>query len=109
MKRHMIVRVAAFAGLGVMLSTPVPAASMRCGSYVVNESETVDGLLTKCGEPQKKEVIEEEVRGKNAAGVWIKMGVQVVEKWRYQKDSRTLPMEVTIVDGRIKKIERLSA
>lgn len=102
------VPAALFASVAMAGSLCAHAEAMRCGIHVVNESETVAGLLNKCGEPQRKEVIEQDVRALNPAGRSIKVGTEIIEHWWYQKSSRALPMKVTIVGGSIKKIERAS-
>jgi hypothetical protein len=82
------------------------ADSMRCGKWVVNEESSPAEILEKCGEPQARETTEQDVIGRNALGNPIKLGVQVIERWRYQPSSRSLPMLVTIVDGQTRSIER---
>jgi hypothetical protein len=92
----------------ICLSSPLAsfADSMRCGQWVVNETVTRDELLKKCGEPQKKDVSTEDVIVRNPAGYTRKAGTQVTERWYYQRSSASLPMLVTIVDGKIKSIAR---
>jgi hypothetical protein len=82
------------------------ADSMRCGQYVVNEETIPAELLQKCGEPQKKDISTEDVISRNPAGFTRKIGTQVTERWYYQRSSATLPMVVTVVDGKIKSIAR---
>jgi hypothetical protein len=82
------------------------ADSMRCGQWVVNEDTVAAELLQKCGEPQKKDVSTEDVISRNPAGYTRKTGVQVTERWYYQRSSASLPMVVTVVDGKIKSIAR---
>jgi Protein of unknown function (DUF2845) len=82
------------------------ADSMRCGQYVVNEETVAAELLQKCGEPQKKDVTTEDVISRSPAGFTRKIGTQVTERWYYQRSSASLPMVVTVVDGKIKRIER---
>lgn len=82
------------------------ADSMRCGRWVVNEETAAAELLQKCGEPQKKDITTEDVITRNPAGFTRKTGTQVTERWYYQRSSASLPMVVTVVDGKIKSIER---
>ena len=82
------------------------ADSMRCGKWVVNETSSTAEILEKCGEPQDKQVSKEDVLARNPAGYVNKLGVKVTERWRYQRSSGSLPMLVTIVDGKIVSIER---
>ena len=39
-------------------------------------------------------------------GLMLKAGETVIETWTYDRGSQAAPMVVTIVDGRIKSIER---
>jgi Protein of unknown function (DUF2845) len=80
--------------------------AMRCGKWIVNETTPPAELLKKCGEPQSKDVVEEDVLGLNAAGRPIKLGVQVKERWLYQRSPGALPMLVTIVGGQTKSLAR---
>ena len=93
--------------LMVGLSWTVSADSMRCGKWVVNEASPVADIAAKCGEPRDKEISEHDVLGKNAAGYPIKLGAQVIERWLYKLSPGSLPMLVTIVDGKVKSIERV--
>lgn len=83
------------------------ADSMRCGKWVVSESVTVNELLAKCGPPQSKNVTQDDVYITNTNGMRVKTGnVTVTERWIYQASSRSLPMAVLIVDGRIVSLTR---
>lgn len=91
----------------VVLTFPASAESLRCGKWVVNEQAAPAEILQKCGEPQDKRVTTEDVLGRNALGNPIKLGVTTKEQWHYRPSSRSLPMRVTIVDGKVTAIERV--
>ena len=83
------------------------ADSMRCDKWVVNETASVAELLDKCGEPLSKERDTQDVMARNAAtGAVYKVGTMVRERWLYRRGTQSLPMLVTIVDGKIQSIER---
>lgn len=83
------------------------ADSMRCGKWVVNESVTLDELVSKCGQPRSREVTKDDVYATNSNGRRVKTGqVTVKERWIYQPSSSTLPMAVSIVDGKIVSLTR---
>ena len=92
----------------VLLTLPLVASaeSMRCGKWIVNETMTTDEILSKCGEPQKKDISKQDVFAKNPAGYTTKRGDQVIERWYYKHGSGSLPMMVKIIDGKIISIER---
>jgi hypothetical protein len=80
---------------------------MRCGNALVNEETPPAELLKKCGEPRRKEVATEDSYAVNPAGYRFKAGVVTTERWYYQPDARSLPMVVTIVDGKTRSIRRV--
>jgi hypothetical protein len=92
----------------ILLTLPAAtwADSMRCGKWVVSETSSSAEILQKCGEPQQKEVAKADVVSRNLAGYVTKVGVKVTERWRYQASNRALPMLVTIIDGKVVRIER---
>ena len=94
----------------VLLLAPLCASaeSMRCGKWVVNEENSPAEIVAKCGEPREKEISEDDVFARNPAGYSFKVGVQVTERWYYKLTAGSLPMLVTIVDGKVKSIERIS-
>jgi hypothetical protein len=97
---------ALIASLLLMLPLAAAADSMRCGKWVVNETASSAEILEKCGEPQKKDVTQEDVYARNTIGGTSKVGVTVKERWLYQSSNRALPMLVTIVDGKVVSIAR---
>lgn len=80
--------------------------TIRCGRWVVDESATVDELVSKCGEPASKRLVEEDIRVRNPDNSMRTVGVTVTEYWTYDRGSRSFQILVTIVDGNIRSIER---
>jgi hypothetical protein len=78
----------------------------RCGSWVVSADMSVAELKAKCGEPTKKTVQTEDVYARAAGGGTIKTGTAKVERWVYDRGSRSFSMVVTITDGVITSLER---
>lgn len=81
--------------------------SLRCGNWVVALPVTVEELVAKCGEPAAKEVSSEDVRvpGKGGTGSRV-IGTTQSETWTYQPSSQSLPMVVSIRDGKVVRIAR---
>jgi len=92
----------------VVASASARADAMRCGQSLVDEDSSVAEVLKKCGEPQEKTSTTEDVHAVNAAGHRYKTGTTTTrERWIYRRGPGALPMSVTIVDGDIKRIERV--
>jgi hypothetical protein len=73
----------------------------RCGQSLVSAEVSVTELLQKCGSPSSERISYVDVR--NEYGV--KVGTSTVETWRYDRGPRQFAMIVTVVDGKIEKIE----
>jgi hypothetical protein len=81
--------------------------TMRCGSWVVSADLSVQELLAKCGEPAHKEIKESDVYARAVAGRGtVPVGKTVTERWTYDRGSRAFRMVVTIMDGKLKSIDR---
>jgi hypothetical protein len=93
--------------LALSTSTAAHADSMRCGNKIVNESATLDELVSKCGQPKDRKVVKEDQYAINPNGARVKTGGQTVkERWIYQPTPGALPMAVQILDGKIVSITR---
>jgi hypothetical protein len=94
----------------LLLALSAPAAhseSFRCGQWIASPAMSVDELLEKCGTPTSKAVSVEDVYGPTAAGKGrVKVGTTTIETWTYDRGTQSSAMVVTIVDGRIKNMER---
>jgi len=78
----------------------------RCGSWVVSADMSVAELKAKCGEPTKKTVETQDVYARAAGGGTIKTGTATVERWVYDRGSRSFSLVVTITDGVITSLDR---
>jgi hypothetical protein len=89
----------------------VPAAAdenFRCGKWIASSDMSPAELAEKCGPPTLHESRTEDVMVRNRnTGLMQKTGETRIETWTYDRGTRAAPMVVTIVDGRIKSIERL--
>jgi len=95
-----------------LLASLVPFAAsadetFRCGKWIVSSDMTLSELSTKCGAPSAHESTTQDVRVQNrSTGLMHKVGETVTETWTYDRGPRAAAMVVTIVDGRIKSIDR---
>jgi hypothetical protein len=100
-------RTAGLVVAAVLSAATAGADSMRCGKWVVNESATLDELISKCGQPQNRDVSKEDEYAINPNGARVKTGgFTVRERWIYQLSPGTLPMEVLVVDGKVVSLTR---
>jgi hypothetical protein len=81
--------------------------SMRCSGWIVSAPISVEELLRKCGEPVKKEATTEDIRASEKSGTGSRrIGTTAIEKWTYNPDGQSLPMIVTVVEGKATRIDR---
>lgn len=83
------------------------AETFRCGNSIVSSDSSVADLLQKCGEPTARKTETRDVMSRNRNyDLLVKSGETTIETWVYDRGSQAKPMVVTIIDGRIKSIER---
>jgi len=100
-------RLAALAGLFAITVTALADENFRCGKWVVSSDLSIEELTTKCGQPTSKESTTEDVLVRNRdTGLMTKNGETTTETWTFNRGTLAAPMVVTIIDGRIKSIER---
>ena len=94
--------------IALLIVSPLAfAENFRCGVWIASEEMSVEELLEKCGEPTNKSTEIIDVYGTTVSGAGtVKRGVSVVEKWTYDRGTQAAPMVVTIVDRKIKSMER---
>lgn len=92
----------------MFLAAPALAdENFRCGKWIASRSMSPAELLEKCGEPTQRESSTQDVMARNRnTGLVTKVGESQIEVWTYDRGPTAPPMVVTIVDGRIKSIER---
>lgn len=91
----------------LLLCASAQADNFRCGKWIATTDLPVAELLSKCGEPVSRETRIEDVMSRNySTGGMYKSGEMTVETWTYDRGATAPPIVVTIVDGRIKSIER---
>jgi hypothetical protein len=104
--RAMNIRTALLAS--ALLPTLASAETFRCGKWIIDDQTTLAELTQKCGLPTRRDSRVEDVRAPNVyTGGNTKVGETIIETWVYEHSARSAAMVVTIVDGRVKKIERL--
>lgn len=90
-----------------LLPLAAQAETFRCGQSLVTSEMSVSELTSKCGAPTAREGRTEDVKVRNKHGLMVKIGETTTETWTFDRGPQAAPMVVTIVDGAIKKIERL--
>jgi len=105
--RAMDIRIAV-AAAALLAPVLASAETFRCGKWIIDDETTLPELTQKCGAPTRRDSRVEDVRAPNVyTGGNTKVGETVIETWVYEHSARSAAMVVTIVDGQIKKIERL--
>jgi hypothetical protein len=96
--------------LAALLASGAPAMAdetFRCGKWIASSELTPAELAEKCGPPTFHESRTEDIRVRNRnTGLMEKTGETRIETWTYDRGTQAPPMIVTIVDGRIKSIDR---
>jgi hypothetical protein len=105
--RTLMTRIRIAGTMACLLPVAAHAETFRCGQSLVTSEMTVSELTNKCGAPTSRESKTEDVKVRNQHGLMIKIGETTTETWTYDRGSQGAPMVVTIIDGAIKKIERL--
>jgi hypothetical protein len=89
------------------LTTAIADEPMRCGSWIVTSDATVEELTHKCGTPAAKAVSTADVYTPRINGNGTrKTGETTTERWTYDRGPEAFRIIVTIVDGKIRSIER---
>ncbi len=97
--------------LAVLALLPLAASAetFRCGKWIIDDDTVLEELTQKCGPPTSRESRVEDVRAPNQyTGGNTKVGETIIETWTYDLGPGKSLMVVTIVDGRIKKIDSKS-
>lgn len=91
----------------LLLGQLAGAESFRCGQWIVSKDMSVAELLEKCGAPTSKTSETVDVYGPAVSGSGrVKRGTTTIEIWTYDRGSQSFAMVVTVVDGKIKSMER---
>lgn len=81
--------------------------NFRCGKWIASSDMTPAELAEKCGAPTLHESRTEDILVRNRnTGLMQKTGETRIETWTYDRGTQAAPMVVTIIDGRIKSIDR---
>lgn len=90
----------------LLMALPAAAETFRCGQWIASRDMSVAELLEKCGEPTTKSIRYEDIYAKAVDGGTNRVGVSTIETWTYDRGSQSFAMVVTIIDGKIKSMER---
>lgn len=86
-------------GLVALLPLTANAGAMRCKSALISDGDSSFNVLKNCGQPQMKEdIIDERLLDAPKIG----------ERWTYQQGANAIPQAVTIINGKVVKIEDLT-
>lgn len=90
----------------LFLAQGTAAETFRCGQWIASAEMSVAELLEKCGEPTTRSIRHEDILARSAGGGTQRIGTTTIETWTYDRGSQSFAMVVTIIDGKIKSMER---
>jgi hypothetical protein len=101
----------AVAGLLLLAALPAAADSMRCGSKLVSDGDSIEKVLHLCGEPASKERywITRQPRYYVGSNEYVFPGEEdvPVDLWTYDFGPNKLMQRLRFVAGELKSIETL--
>lgn len=97
-----------FVFLGIFASSMAAADSFRCGSSIIQVGMAASEVAKKCGAPKSKETRTVPILARNAGGGTRQVGETTVEVWRYRRGNVSFPAELTIEEGKVKKVELIT-
>jgi hypothetical protein len=99
------------AGLLLLAALPAAADSMRCGSKLVSDGDSIEKVLHLCGEPASKERywITRQPRYYVGSNEYVFPGEEdvPVDLWTYDFGPNKLMQRLRFVAGELKSIETL--
>jgi Protein of unknown function (DUF2845) len=82
-----------------------PGDTFRCGDVLVSEYSSASEIVSKCGAPTNKTVSEVQPTVRNKNGALVRLPMVRTEVWTFDLGKGSLPMRVTLVDGKVKAVE----
>jgi len=98
-------RVVAIAAIVVMVPSVTLADTFRCGSKLVTQDAPLSEIVAKCGAPSHKDVSEVQPTARTVNGTVQRLPAIRMEIWTYNRGSNAPGMKVTIVDGKVTRME----
>ncbi|MGL5452843.1 MAG: DUF2845 domain-containing protein [Aeromonas sp.] len=82
----------------LLLPLTANAGAMRCKNTLITDGDSAFNVLKRCGQPlMKEEIIDPRLFDAPKIG----------ERWIYQQSEHAIPQAVTIINGKVVKIEDL--
>ncbi len=100
------VRTLGYGRAGSEGGTPVAIQRAGCEPFSVRAGDTTYELLSACGEPVYRDVVEEQIAVAQGDGV-VAQGTTVTrirETWTYDFGPRSLVRHVLVEDGKVRKV-----
>ncbi len=100
-----ISRVVAITSIALMGPSTLLADTFRCGNKLVTQDSTLSDIVAKCGAPTHKEVNDVQPSARTVNGTMQRLPAVRTEVWTYNRGPNAFGMKVTVVDGKVTKIE----
>lgn len=97
-----------FVFVGIMLFGFVSIAnadSFRCGNRLVSTDDTKMDVISKCGPPHDSETVSYDTKGSVSSGGSVNLRTKKVEKLYYNCGEGSFIRVLTLISGKLVKIE----
>ena len=88
-----------------VVTRPVAADTLRCGSSLIEVGSPAADVLSKCGPPTSKTSITEPVWARGLNGKVFQTGTTQAQIWRYDRGPRQFPAILKINEGIVQSID----
>jgi hypothetical protein len=95
----------AIATVVVMVPSVLFAETFRCGNKLVTQDSPLSEIVAKCGTPSHKEVSDVQPTARSVNGTMQRLPTIRTEVWTYDRGANAFAMKVTVVDGKVTKVE----
>lgn len=95
----------ALAAVTLAFAQPLRAETLRCGSKLIEVGDLKSEVITKCGEPDFVENVEQPVRARGRNGNVVVVGTSNVEIWTYRRAPGKFPAVLTFEGNELRTIE----
>ncbi len=101
----MIYRLLAVASLLVYCGTAESYGSLRCKGKIIDVGMSTDKVLSLCGEPKSRRLVQTPVRGRNIIGFSRFTGISHSELWEYNRGWGKFPVVLRFEEDVLRRVD----